>query len=90
MSSQITCTVQNDSLKHLKTSGKLLKYRELKIAGENEILVKGKTLFGGYVKQIIQKVRIYTNMSMKKAGLQQMIWDLWMMKDTFMFMAEKT
>lgn len=49
MSSQITCTLKNDSLKHLKTSGKLLKYRELKINEENEILVKGWTLFKGYV-----------------------------------------
>ncbi|MHB1346638.1 MAG: AMP-binding protein [Candidatus Humimicrobiaceae bacterium] len=55
MSSQITCTVQNDSLGHLKTSGKLLKYRELKISGESEILVKGKTLFRGYVKHISSK-----------------------------------
>lgn len=50
MSSQITCTTKNDSLKHLKTSGKLLKYREIKIGSENEILVKGKTLFSGYIK----------------------------------------
>jgi o-succinylbenzoate---CoA ligase len=49
MSSQITCSVKNDSLKHLKTSGKLLKYREIKINHENEILVKGKTLFKGYL-----------------------------------------
>ena len=55
MSSQITCTVQNDSLKHLKTSGKLLKYRELKISSQNEILVKGKTLFKGYISQNILK-----------------------------------
>ena len=49
MSSQITCTLENDSLKHLKSSGKLLKFRELKINNENEILVKGKTLFKGYI-----------------------------------------
>ena len=51
MSSQITCSAKNDSLKHLKTSGKLLKYREIKISNENEILVKGNTLFSGYVKK---------------------------------------
>jgi len=50
MSSQITCTVKNDSADHLKTSGKLLKYRELKISSENEILVKGETLFKGYIR----------------------------------------
>jgi len=55
MSSQITCTVQNDNLKHLKTSGKLLEYRELKISSQNEILVKGKTLFKGYINQNILK-----------------------------------
>ncbi len=31
-------------------SGKLLKYREIKIASDNEILVKGATLFEGYIK----------------------------------------
>jgi o-succinylbenzoate---CoA ligase len=50
MSSQITCSSKNDTLEHLKTSGKLLKYREMKIARGNEILVKGKTLFSGYAK----------------------------------------
>jgi len=50
MSSQITCTVKNESLKNLKTSGKLLKFREIKISSENEIMVKGKTLFAGYIK----------------------------------------
>ncbi|MEI7615407.1 MAG: AMP-binding protein [Actinomycetota bacterium] len=50
MSSQITCSVRNDSLKNLKTSGKLLKFREIKISSENEIMVKGKTLFAGYIK----------------------------------------
>jgi O-succinylbenzoic acid--CoA ligase len=51
MSSQITCTIKNDILTHLKTSGKLLKFREIKISSENEILVKGKTLFRGYIKK---------------------------------------
>ena len=55
MSSQITCTVQNETLNHLKTSGKLLKYRELKISSENEILVKGKTLFSGYINHSSSK-----------------------------------
>jgi o-succinylbenzoate---CoA ligase len=50
MASQITCSSKNDTLDHLKTSGKLLKYREIKISSGNEILVKGKTLFSGYVK----------------------------------------
>lgn len=51
MSSQITCTLKNDSLRHMKTSGKLLRYRELKIKEDGEILVRGKTLFKGYVQK---------------------------------------
>ncbi len=33
------------------SSGKCLKYREIKIAHDGEILVKGKTLFKGYIKE---------------------------------------
>ncbi|MCL4417659.1 MAG: o-succinylbenzoate--CoA ligase [Actinobacteria bacterium] len=51
MASQITCTLRNDTLEHLKTSGKVLKYRELKIDDSGEILVKGKTLFKGYLEK---------------------------------------
>ena len=50
MSSQISTTAVLDSREQLKTSGKVLKYREVKISEENEILVKGKTLFKGYIK----------------------------------------
>ena len=49
MSSQITTTRPGDSLKHLKTSGVVLKHREIKIGADGEILVRGKTLFQGYV-----------------------------------------
>lgn len=48
MASQVTTTRPNDTLEHLLTSGRLLPYRELKIEDE-EILVKGKTLFKGYL-----------------------------------------
>lgn len=48
MSSQITTTPVNGSLKELQTSGKLLAHREIKIAPDGEILVRGKTLFQGY------------------------------------------
>ncbi|MCL5071095.1 MAG: o-succinylbenzoate--CoA ligase [Actinobacteria bacterium] len=52
MASQITCTVKDDSLEHLKrTSGKLLRYREIKTEEDGEILVKGCTLFKGYVEK---------------------------------------
>lgn len=49
MASQISTTSPGDSLKHLLTAGKILKYREVKIAEDGEILVKGKTLCRGYV-----------------------------------------
>jgi len=50
MSSQISATMPLDSRKHLKTSGKVLRYREVKISKDNEILVRGKTLFKGYIE----------------------------------------
>ncbi len=51
MSSQITTTPKNSSLEDLSTSGQLLPYRQLKISEEGEILLKGKTLFQGYLKK---------------------------------------
>lgn len=49
MSSQITTTPPNSSIEKLKTSGQLLAHRELLIATDNEILVKGATLCHGYL-----------------------------------------
>jgi O-succinylbenzoic acid--CoA ligase len=50
MASQVTTTPKNATLEKLLTSGKLLNYRGLKIDENNEICVKGKTLFKGYVE----------------------------------------
>jgi O-succinylbenzoic acid--CoA ligase len=50
MASQVTTTPKDAPLEKLLTSGKLLNYRSLKIDGNNEICVKGKTLFKGYVE----------------------------------------
>ncbi len=50
MSSQICTTSHNASLEDLKTAGQLLKYREVKISDDGEILVRGKTLFCGYLQ----------------------------------------
>lgn len=50
MSSQVTTTPSQADREALKTSGKLLNYRELKIAPDGEILVKGETLFSGYLR----------------------------------------
>jgi len=49
MASQVTTNRKNDSLKKLQTSGKLLKYRQLRVDKNHEILVKGRTLFKGYL-----------------------------------------
>jgi len=51
MCSQITATSAGDAPGHLLTAGKILPYRQLKIADDNEILVKGLTLFKGYVSR---------------------------------------
>ena len=49
MTSQITATMPRDSISHVFTSGKLLPYRQLMISDDGEILVRGATLFKGYV-----------------------------------------
>lgn len=51
MASQITTTAPGDLRDNIETSGKALDNRELKIATDGEILVKGKTLFKSYVKK---------------------------------------
>lgn len=48
MSSQVTTTPGPVKYQGEINSGKLLKYRELKIGKNGEILVRGKTLFRGY------------------------------------------
>jgi O-succinylbenzoic acid--CoA ligase len=50
MASQITTTGPEDPTESLFTSGKALEFRNLKIDA-NEIFVKGKTLFKGYVSE---------------------------------------
>jgi O-succinylbenzoic acid--CoA ligase len=49
MSSQITTTAAGDSFAELNSAGRLLSCRELRIDEESEILVRGKTLFKGYL-----------------------------------------
>ena len=49
MASQVTTTASGASLEGLATSGSVLPFRELRISGEGEILVRGRTLFAGYV-----------------------------------------
>jgi len=48
MASQITTTPPDAPPQKLYSSGKLLSFRELKIAPGGEILVRGETLFAGY------------------------------------------
>ena len=51
MSSQVTTTKPNESSKNLFTSGTILENREIKLSDDGEILVKGQTLFKGYVEE---------------------------------------
>lgn len=51
MSSQVTTTPPEPTRQQLHTSGKLLPYRELDIAQDGEILVRGPTLFQGYIDE---------------------------------------
>jgi o-succinylbenzoate---CoA ligase len=49
MASQVTATPPGASREALRTSGRLLPHREISISDRGEILVRGKTLFAGYV-----------------------------------------
>jgi O-succinylbenzoic acid--CoA ligase len=50
MASQVTATPPGAPREALHTSGRPLPHRELSISGSGEILVKGETLFAGYVE----------------------------------------
>jgi o-succinylbenzoate---CoA ligase len=50
MASQVTTTRPGASREELLTSGGVLPHRELSISPEGEILVRGSTLFAGYVE----------------------------------------
>ncbi|MGI8909164.1 MAG: o-succinylbenzoate--CoA ligase, partial [Rubrobacteraceae bacterium] len=50
MASQVTTTPSGASPEKLRISGWVLPYREVSISGEGEILVRGETLFAGYVE----------------------------------------
>ena len=49
MASQVTTTPPGASLKELRTAGRVLPNREVAISESGEILVRGETLFAGYV-----------------------------------------
>jgi O-succinylbenzoic acid--CoA ligase len=49
MASQVTTTKPGDDPDRLFASGRMLNHRQLKISNDGEILVKGDTLFRGYV-----------------------------------------
>ena len=50
MSSQVTTTPPGASLDALRTAGRVLPEREVSISEEGEILVRGATLFAGYLE----------------------------------------
>jgi len=51
MASQVTTTASGASPEELATSGKLLSDRELMVSDDGEIMVRGKTLFCGYLTE---------------------------------------
>jgi o-succinylbenzoate---CoA ligase len=50
MASHVTTTPPGVSLEELRTAGRVLPHREVAISGSGEILVRGQTLFAGYVE----------------------------------------
>ena len=50
MASQVTTTRRGASREELRTAGRVLPHREVSLSGEGEILVRGETLFAGYVE----------------------------------------
>jgi len=51
MASQVTATPPGASREELRTSGRPLPHRELSISEDGEILVRGETLFAGYIER---------------------------------------
>ena len=49
MASQVTATLPGAPLEKLRTAGRVLPHREISISEGGEILVRGETLFAGYV-----------------------------------------
>ncbi|HSL01721.1 MAG TPA: o-succinylbenzoate--CoA ligase [Rubrobacteraceae bacterium] len=49
MASQVTTTRPGASAEELRTSGRALPHREVSVSGSGEILVRGETLFAGYL-----------------------------------------
>jgi O-succinylbenzoic acid--CoA ligase len=50
MASQVTTTLPGASIEELRTAGRVLPNREVSISKSGEILVRGETLFAGYVE----------------------------------------
>ncbi len=50
MASQVTTTPPDAAPDELNTAGRVLPHREVSVSGEGEILVRGETLFAGYVE----------------------------------------
>jgi O-succinylbenzoic acid--CoA ligase len=50
MASQVTTTPPGASPEELNTAGRVLPHREVSVSGGGEILVRGETLFAGYVE----------------------------------------
>ncbi|HET7273332.1 MAG TPA: o-succinylbenzoate--CoA ligase, partial [Rubrobacter sp.] len=50
MASQVTTTQPGAAPEELRTAGRVLPHREISVSGEGEILVRGETLFAGYVE----------------------------------------
>ena len=50
MASQVTTTPPDASIEELRTAGRVLPNREVSISERGEIMVRGETLFAGYVK----------------------------------------
>ena len=50
MASQVTTTPPGASREELRTAGRVLPHREVRVSREGEILVRGATLFAGYLR----------------------------------------
>jgi len=72
MASQVSATVPDAPLEQLKTSGCVLTHRELRVDEDGEILVRGETLFTGYVEgdQIIRPLDTDGWFHTKDLGIQ--------------------
>ncbi len=75
MASQVTTTPSGASREELRTAGRVLPHREVRVSGEGEILVRGATLFAGYLRGGVPELPLDEGGWFRTGDLGQMVAD---------------